>query len=1024
MHKKPLFLYVSTSGKDSWYGDCPEHTRGKTGPFATIGRAQAEILALKRRKGGLARPVRVEIRGGVYALAQTLEFTAADSGSADAPVTYAAYPGEMPVLSGGRRITGWTVAGLRGKPCWTAHLPEVAAGDWSFAQLFVDGRRAPRTRFPRSGYFRFADLPDGKHGLFHGTRRANFAAGEINPAWKNLADVKIVALQHWFESHLHIEGVDEAQRLVTFQAQSISDLFDETGHNARYWLENIFEELDEPGQWYLDRADGRLFYLPRPGETPENTEIIAPRIATLVRFNGRTAGGRVCHVRLENLALRHAEWQLPRCNAGAVQSAFNLPGAVIFSAAEDCALYGCEIAHVSQYGVEVQLGSLRNRILACRIFDLGAGGVKINHESPMYENTEGSGARNLTSTGAFLGMDDERRGWEPLPEVGPLVAGLNRAPGMHTEIADCTIHDGGLLYASSIGIWIGDSGYNRIHHNEICNFPYTAISSGWAWSYAPAFTIGNRFEFNHIHHIGLGVLSDLGGIYTLGLHPGGVIIGNHIHDIAAYGYGGAGIYPDQGSSCMFIENNLVYRCMAGGLGLHYGRDNVVRNNIFAFFPHEGVHRARAECMRSFVFERNIVYGCEGRVFSGNFRSPNVVIDGNLYWSDGLRPLSFNASNFEDWQACGYDLHSRIADPLFSDAATGNFALRADSPALALGLQPIDPSLAGPRNLDQRPASLDDCPARRHPRRPIVVTRFEEGAPMRSRADRDLRRLSVEKEMIIVKQGEPTALSLTVENVGAVPAKGGLSLTLVPKGAGRLVGKRYLSYALKPGELASISFQATINPGQMHVFVEMQPDDPALPPSAVMLSYVLPPVWSAPRLADISSIMAIEGALSALKPLLVNWAGQAAAELRFGLAGDRLALLAHVNDTRMEQMLPPWDGSCIEVFGSRAGLERVGQVILQPETGEQPAAGWQQLGGFHPEPRISLQSRRVDGGYVLSALIPADLIQIDPAADEFLIEFNITLSLPQTAGAFVRPLAFNAPAPPSSNIGYAQVKVTP
>lgn len=296
--------------------------------------------------------------------------------------------------------------------------------------------------------------------------------------------------------------------------------------------------------------------------------------------------------------------------------------------------------------------------------------------------------------------------------------------------------------------------------------------------------------------------------------------------------------------------------------------------------------------------------------------------------------------------------------------------------------------------------------------------------MRSRADRDLRRLSVEKEMIIVKQGEPTALSLTVENVGAVPAKGGLSLTLVPKGAGRLVGKRYLSYALKPGELASISFQATINPGQMHVFVEMQPDDPALPPSAVMLSYVLPPVWSAPRLADISSIMAIEGALSALKPLLVNWAGQAAAELRFGLAGDRLALLAHVNDTRMEQMLPPWDGSCIEVFGSRAGLERVGQVILQPETGEQPAAGWQQLGGFHPEPRISLQSRRVDGGYVLSALIPADLIQIDPAADEFLIEFNITLSLPQTAGAFVRPLAFNAPAPPSSNIGYAQVKVTP
>jgi len=145
-------------------------------------------------------------------------------------------------LSGGRRITDWQRGEVHGLPCWQATLPDVAKGQWAFTQLFVNGQRAARTRRPREGYFRFTGLPEGTHGLFHGVKSAQYAEGEIQDHWKNLSDVKIVALQHWFESHLHLERIDPAQRIVHFEATTLSDLFDETGRYARYYIENVFED--------------------------------------------------------------------------------------------------------------------------------------------------------------------------------------------------------------------------------------------------------------------------------------------------------------------------------------------------------------------------------------------------------------------------------------------------------------------------------------------------------------------------------------------------------------------------------------------------------------------------------------------------------------------------------------------------------------------------------------------------------------------------------------------------------------
>jgi len=192
------------------------------------------------------------------------------------------------------------------------------------------------------------------------------------------------------------------------------------------------------------------------------------------------------------------------------------------------------------------------------------------------------------------------------------------------------------------------------------------------------------------------MMSDMGGIYTLGVQPGTVLRGNHIHDVAAFAYGGWGIYPDEGSSEMLIEGNVVYRCKSAGFHQHYGRDNTVRNNVFAFNREYQLMRTRAEPHRSFTFERNIVYFDSGRLLGSNWTGEGFALDRNVYWDARGGPLWFAGRSLAEWQQSGQDQESLVADPLFVDPGSFDFALRPESPALKLGFQPIDLRTVGPR----------------------------------------------------------------------------------------------------------------------------------------------------------------------------------------------------------------------------------------------------------------------------------------------------------------------------------------
>ena len=646
----------------------------QVGPGLAVEDLQAarDLIRAKRASGAwLGVPITVRIEGGQYVLEEPLVFGPEDSGSPEAPVVYAAQPGARVVISGGRQIAGWRAGEANGHAAWTVELPEVRTGVWTFRQLFVDDERRPRTRLPRKGFFTFTGLPSvtPETRWSEGQTAASFAPGNLSAGWRNLSDVDVVALHFWIESRLPVASVDPESNVVTFAHASTFRLTEAHGLQpcARYYVENVYEALHEPGEWYLDRPTGVLSYVPRAGETPENTRIIAPRLPCLVELRGESAPDRrVTDLRFEGFSFAHTEWSWPEGDAGSVQAAWEAPGAVVLENAERCEFRNCSVGRVAGYGIEIGAGCADTRIENCVVTDLGAGGVKIGHDS-------------------------ER-----------------------TIVRNCEIGDGGRIFPSGVGIWIGHSPGNRITHNEIHHLYYTGVSVGWSWGYAESKAVDNAVEHNHIHHIGQGWLSDMAGIYTLGVSPGTVLRHNRIHDVEAHAYGGWGLYNDEGSTGIVLEHNLVYRTTHGGYHQHYGRENVIRDNIFAFGRHAQIMRTREEEHVSFVFERNVVLFDEGVLLGSNWSNDRFVMNRNLYWRLGSEPFDFAGADLETWRARGHDVGSIVTDPMFMDAENGDFRLVAGSPAVKLGFDPVCAHKAG-RLPAEKPPRRFRWPWQRRPR---------------------------------------------------------------------------------------------------------------------------------------------------------------------------------------------------------------------------------------------------------------------------------------------------------------------
>jgi hypothetical protein len=329
---------------------------------------------------------------------------------------------------------------------------------------------------------------------------------------------------------------------------------------------------------------------------------------------------------------------------------------ILLDGAQDIRFKRCAVEHVGATPFWFRHACKDCRVEETRMFDLGMAGVRI-------------GEMNI------------------VPEA-------ERTGGI--TIDNCIIQSGGRITPHAVALWIGHSADNTITHCDIGDFFYTAVSVGWRWGYDESAAKNNRIEFNHLHHLGYRILSDMGGVYTLGPSQGTVVRNNVIHDVYSTRYGGWGLYPDEGSTGILYENNLVYDVRDGCVHQHYGKENIFRNNILAFSEEGQVALTRAEPHLSFTFENNIVYWDEGSLlgYAGWKNGAKVVLRNNIYWRAGAKPFDFAGLTWEQWKAKGNDGQSVIADPLFVDVAKRDFRLQPDSPAYKLGFKAFNPAEAG------------------------------------------------------------------------------------------------------------------------------------------------------------------------------------------------------------------------------------------------------------------------------------------------------------------------------------------
>jgi parallel beta-helix repeat protein len=593
-------------------------------PLPSLAAARDAIREMRRKAP--ASPVTVLLRGGTYRISETFVVTPEDS-----DVIYAAYQHERPILSGARRIEGWKKAA---GPLWTAPAA------WDFRQLFINGRRALRARTPTNGFYRI-DGPSSQDKPF----LLKYRGDDIRKSWADRGEVEVIALLAWSEIRMPIAQVDEAAHTARLSSDPRPSNKEK---DARYWIENAPDALDSPGEWYLDRAAHTVSYWPMAGENLVRDQVEAPALVQLVRLEGKPeAGAMVRNVVFRGLDFRHADSTMAANGYADAQAATQAPTAFEAVGAEGLAIEHCVFTQAGGYAIWLGRGSRRNRIVANEIFDLGGGGVRI----------------------------------------GELVQRRTEAEqSFENTITDNQIHDLGLIYPSAVGVLVGQSSRNTIGHNHIHDLFYTAISVGWTWGYAANQCAGNIVEYNHLHHIGKDMLSDMGAIYTLGVQPGAVIRNNLIHDIQSFTYGGWGIYPDEGSSGILIENNIVYRTKSAGFHQHYGRENVVRNNIFAFGREYQLMRTRAEEHISFAFEGNIVYWDSGALWGGNWSGSQYQMNKNIYWDTRGQAITLT----------GQDKDSLVGDPLFANPGNYDFTVLPESPAWKLGWKAIDMTSVGPR----------------------------------------------------------------------------------------------------------------------------------------------------------------------------------------------------------------------------------------------------------------------------------------------------------------------------------------
>ena len=642
----PLTLYVSPQGRDGAAGSL--HA-----PLATLAGARDRLRALKRA-GRLPRTgATVLLRGGTYFQRETFALTAGDDLS-PAPVTYAAFPGETVRITGGQKVRGWqavTDPAILGRldPAARGHVLQAdlkAQGITDFGQMSPRGfahpvtpaglelffRDAPMTlaRWPNEGADRWAHVAGAAadqgadHFTYDGDRAARWA--KADDAW-----VYGYWQFDWADGYTKILGVDAAHHQI--RTEKAGGLLAYTpGH--RWYALNLLEELDTPGEWYLDRTSGLLYFWP-PSDIGAGHPIVS-LTRDLIHMDG------VSNVTLRGLTLE-------ACRGDAI---------TIQGGSHDL-VEGCRVLGAGDRGVTIA-GATDSGVRGGEVSGTGEGGITLS----------GGDRKTLTPGRDF--------------------------------VVNCRLHNysrWARTYRPGVGV---DGVGNRVAHNLIYDAPHNAILLG-----------GNDhvIEYNEIHHVCLET-GDSGAFYmgrdwTM---RGNVIRFNYFHDLTAAGgvpgeyHDVMAIYLDDTAAGTTIFGNLCVRAghavLIGG-----GRDNVVTNNVFVACRPAVSLDARGLGWAAKSLAPGGDWGMQARLAAVPYdkspystRYPHLadVLADNPNAPKYVAIQHNVAVRCPDWlqvsdkadKLPGITIGDNLtdADPLFVDAAHGDYRLKPNSPAFALGFQ--------------------------------------------------------------------------------------------------------------------------------------------------------------------------------------------------------------------------------------------------------------------------------------------------------------------------------------------------
>ena len=591
------YFVDAAKGNDAWSGKLADPNPRRTdGPFASLERARDAIRALKAAGGFPPAGLTIWIRGGTYSRTSSFVLTSLDSGLPGAPAVWRRYRDEAVRVTGARTIAGFRAvtnqAVLNRLPAAarTAVLEADLAAHgiaeygtlrsrgylWqkgfniSPLELFVNDRPLQLARYPNTGYLRTAGGSSTTTFYYSGTRPSG---------WANVADrwVRGYWGSDYADSHEKITSINTSARAVTtaalppygFQA------------NARYYFYNVLEELDSPGEYYVDRTSGMVYLWP---QNPSDgvAAVVSMLEQPVIKLQGTS-----------NVVLRGLTIEATRGDG------------VLIEGGADNTVGGCTIRNIGAVGVVIK-GGLRNGVVSCDVYDVAENGVLIDRgREHKVHNCE------IHHWGRWTAS------YHPAIQCGMFYTTF--VDDYSHQVTHNDIHDG-----ANMAIQFFGNGH-LIEYNLIHNVCWEICDQGAIYSIDRENRYsGSTIRYNHIHHFRTNITTTWNGwtAWTMGIYldeqsSRNTVFGNIVVDNREYGGNTCYLAYSNGGDDVLFENNILLNGDPNfGVG-HWGTPQRIR------------------------FIRNISNG--GTFLKLLSVSPTVVtFQGNLVDNDPMRVL--NATN--------------------------------------------------------------------------------------------------------------------------------------------------------------------------------------------------------------------------------------------------------------------------------------------------------------------------------------------------------------------------------------------